>query len=96
MPTIIRDTGPTKQCAVCGQVRPEQFFLVGVFRRRIPGTDRRVQERVTYCSDRAECARKAPHVSVTIPAPKAVSSRRHAAPGERPFSTKRRPDADPA
>lgn len=86
MPTIVRDTGPTKTCAVCGQVRPEVMILTRI--NMVQVGDSRHREKVPYCSDRAECTKGSHRVSSLKPHVPITATRRHAAPGERPPSTK--------
>lgn len=53
--------GPDSEtCNVCGEVRPRRELGIERHKRTIPGTNRKVEEVVRYCRDKAECTAAAP------------------------------------
>lgn len=71
-------------CHICGDQRPVEYLSVEQHKTVVPGSNEKVMEKITYCSDKAECTAAAPNFSFVRPQPKgsALNARHRRAPGE--------------
>lgn len=71
-----------QRCHICGEMRQPEMLSLETHKTTMPGTNRKVEERILYCNDKAECTSRAPRFSFIRTSAPAVTQRRRLAPGE--------------